>query len=374
MCKFIISFSSILFALSVFANPTAAPKDYVYTKKNSLQVQKADSVGMSNAPADSLATPASTPAIKKEKAPFSFAKVKEWCAANDVADNLTVSFTIGSGGLGLEVATPLTHWARLRTGVEWVPSFKIPLNFNLSSFSENGATNDVSHIQQLVKDMMGLDMDDNVTMDAKPNMLNYKLLVDIFPFRNNRHWHFTAGFYVGSPVIGRAKNSRSEMQTLVGVNIYNRAYNYFTSPDFDPFTVAIGNGNYLDPELAMEYHDKFERYGRVGIHIGDFKNGTPYLMEPTSEGRVSAKATTNNFRPYLGFGYGATVDKKQRLELGFDAGVLFWGGTPDVILHDGVNLTKDIVNIRGKVGTYVDIMKALPVYPLINFKISYTIF
>ncbi|MDE6577673.1 MAG: hypothetical protein K2K58_05835, partial [Muribaculaceae bacterium] len=287
----------------------------------------------------------------------------EWCSRKGVADHLDASFTLGTGGLGLEVATPLTKWATLRAGIEWMPSFNIPLNFELSSFSENGATNDVSHIQEMVKDLMGLDMDDKVTMNAKPNMLNFKLLVDVFPFQNNRHWHFTAGFYLGSPVVGRAKNTRGETQTLVGVNIYNRAYRYFTSPDFDPYMVAIGNGTFLDPELAMEYHDKFERYGSVGIHIGDYKDGKPYLMEPTKDGRVSAKAVTNNFRPYLGFGYSSTVDKDKRLSIGFDAGVLFWGGAPNVILHDGVNMTKDLVNIRGKVGSYMDFIKALPVYP-----------
>ncbi len=369
MTKQLIISLSLLVASSAAALADASPKDYIYTRRNS--VSNDSSKISKSLPDDSLLSPTPSP---KKKSHFSFADVKNWCRDNDVADNLSVSFTLGTGGLGLEVSTPLTRRARLRTGVEWIPSFKIPMTFELSSFSENGESHDVSHIQQMVKDIMGLDMDDKVVMDAKPNMINYKLLVDIFPFRNNNHWHVTAGFYLGSPVVGRAKNSRSETQTLVGVNIYNRAYRYFTSPDFDPYMVAIGNGNYLDPELAKEYHDDFERYGSVGIHIGNFKDGKPYLMQPTKDGRVSAKATTNNFRPYIGFGYAGTVGKDRRLELGFDAGVLFWGGAPNVILHDGINMTKDLVDIRGKVGDYMDIMKALPVYPLINFKISYTIF
>lgn len=301
-------------------------------------------------------------------------KLSLWCEKNKVANHLDASFTLGTAGIGLELQTPVTEWARLRAGVEWIPSFKLPLNFDLASLSDNGESTDVSHIQEMVKDMMGLDMHDNITMDAKPNMLNFKLLVDVFPFRNNRHWHFTAGFYLGSPVVGRAKNSGADTQTLVGVNIYNRAYRYFTSPDFDPFNVPVGNGYYLDPELALEYHDKFERYGSVGINIGDFKDGKPYLMQPTKDGRVAAKAVTNNFRPYLGFGYSSTVDRARRLSLGFEAGVLFWGGAPEIILHDGVNMNKDLENVRGKVGDYLDFMKALPVYPVVSFKLSYNLF
>lgn len=303
------------------------------------------------------------------------AQFAEWCEKNNVANHLDASFTLGTGGLGLEVSTPVTKWASLRAGVEWMPAFKVPLRFDLSSFSEDGPTNDVSHIQTMVKDLMGLDMDSQVTMDGKPNLLNFKLLVDVFPFQNNRHWHFTAGFYLGSPIVGKAVNSRKETQTLIAVNMYNRAYAYFTSPDFDPFGVAMGNGYYLDPELAMEYHDKFERYGRVGVNIGDYKKtGEPYLMEPTSDGKVSAKAYANRFKPYLGFGYSATVDRQKRLSLGFEAGVLFWGGAPNIILHDGTNLNKDLVNVRGKVGDYLDVMKALPVYPLVSFRLSYNLF
>ena len=369
MIKQLILSCAFLLAYGASASESLAPKDYIYTvrtTKDTVNKSLRDSAAVAASRTDTLR--------KSHKPDLSFANVKRWCKENHVADNLTASFTLGTGGLGIELSTPLTQRARLRTGVEWMPAFNVPLTFNLSSFSENGTSTDISHIQQMVKDLMGLDIDDKVTMDAKPNLLNYKLLVDIFPLRHNRHWYVTAGFYIGSPVVGRAKNSRAETQTLVGVNIYNRAYNYFTSPDFDPYMVAIGNGIYLDPELAMEYRRDFERYGSVGIHIGDYKDGKPYLMQPTKDGRVTAKAVTNNFRPYLGIGYCGAVDKSKRLELGFDAGALFWGGVPDVILHDGVNMTKDLVDIRGKVGDYVKFMKALPVYPLINFKISYTIF
>lgn len=110
------------------------------------------------------------------------------------------------------------------------------------------------------------------------------------------------------------------------------------------------------------------------IHIGDFKNGEPYIMQPAQDGKVRAKAKTNPFKPYLGFGYSGAIDKEQRWNIGVEAGVLFWGGAPQVILHDGVNMNKDLVNVRGKVGDYLNVMKALPVYPLINFKISYSFF
>ncbi len=91
---------------------------------------------------------------------------------------------------------------------------------------------------------------------------------------------------------------------------------------------------------------------------------------PDKDGTVSAKAKVNKFRPYLGFGYGGALSPDGKWEASFDAGVQFWGGAPKVTTHDGTVLN-DLINLRGKVGTYMDLMKSIPVYPTIDFRISY---
>lgn len=297
----------------------------------------------------------------------------DWCRNNNVFNNLEVAATIGTGGLGLELATPITTWTRLRAGVEWMPSFHIPMDFDIASFKDGGVSNDISHIQEMVYEMTGLEMDNNVKMIAKPTIFNFKLLVDVFPFQENKHWHFTAGFYVGKSVVGRAENKRDQMTTLVALNLYNRAYDYFTNIK-DIYDVPLGGGNYLDPDQVLELQEKFREYGRIGIHIGDFKDGKPYMMEPSKDGYVRAKAKTNIFKPYLGFGYSGSLDREKKWNVGVEAGVMFWGGAPEVIVHDGVNMTKDLEHVRGKVGTCLDLVKAVPVYPLVDFKISYSFF
>lgn len=304
------------------------------------------------------------------------AQLSKWCRDNEVADNLDVALTIGTGGLGLELATPVTRWTRLRAGVEWIPTFKVPMNFDLTTFGTDGMPSDnFSQVQDMVYDMTGLEMDNRVRMITKPHICNFKLLVDVFPFQNNRHWHFTAGFYLGSDYVGKSKNDRSETPTLVGLNIYNRVYNYFTNlTDGEIYDVHLGGGNYMDPQEVRDLQERLRHYGRLGIHIGDFKNGDPYYMEPNSDGSVSAKAFVNQFKPYLGFGYSGALDNAKRWNVGVEAGAMFWGGAPDIILHDGVNMTKDLKNVRGKVGDYLNLVKALPVYPVVNFKISYTFF
>lgn len=304
------------------------------------------------------------------------AQLSKWCKDRHVADNLDVAFTLGTGGLGLEVATPVTKWARLRAGVEWIPSFNVPMNFDLTTFDTDGLPSDnFSEVQKMVYKLTGLDMDDKVRMNSKPDILDFKLLVDVFPFQNNRHWHFTAGFYIGGNVVAKTRNDRSEMPTLVGLNIYNRVYDYFTNltPE-EVYDVYLGGSTYLSPDEVRDMQERLRRYGRLGIHVGDFKNGEPYYMEPDSDGSVSAKAFVNKFKPYLGFGYSGAIDAAKRWNVGVEAGVMFWGGAPDIINHDGVNMTKDLKNVKGKVGDYLNLVKALPVYPVIDFKISYTFF
>ena len=134
----------------------------------------------------------------------------------------------------------------------------------------------------------------------------------------------------------------------------------------------------MDPDMVEKLQEKFRKYGRMGVRIGDFKDGTPYIMEPAPDGSVSAKAFVNHFKPYLGAGYSTDLDNTGKWQIGVDVGVLFWGGAPDVIYHDyslgrDINFSKDLVNIRGKVGRNMRTIKSFPVLPLLEIKFSYSI-
>jgi len=87
------------------------------------------------------------------------------------------------------------------------------------------------------------------------------------------------------------------------------------------------------------------------------------------------RAKSNNFKPYLGFGYGGRLMKNRNdWQVSFDAGAMFWGGTPDLYTHDGTNLTKDVNHITGKVGDWVDFLGGIKVYPVLNVRFTKTIF
>ncbi|MDE6532257.1 MAG: hypothetical protein K2M27_01825 [Muribaculaceae bacterium] len=296
------------------------------------------------------------------------AQEASWFKRNHVIDDLDVAFTAGTSGLGIELSTPVTKWTNVRVGFDGMPQFHLPIDFPISTYADGKVSDNFDKIKEMMYKITGDEMKEQVEMIGKPRMANFKFLVDVYPFQNNRHWHFTAGFYWGTSKIATALNNVESSSTLVAMNIYNRFYDRMKDYPYtdEPF--------FGDVYLSEETYNEFMSYGRMGIHLGDFKDGKPYYMDPASNGTLSAKAFVNAFKPYLGFGYSGAIDAAKRWNVGVEAGVLFWGGAPQIILHDGVNMTKDLINVKGKVGDFLNLAKALPVFPSISFKISYSIF
>lgn len=341
--------------------------------------------------------------------------VFQYWKEHDIFQHLDVSLTAGSPGIGLEVSSPIGKYFQVRAGYEIMPRFTKTLEFGLTidgkparQYDSNGNRIETKfdRMEEMLYQMTGYDVEDHVDMVGKPTISNFKLLLDVFPFRN-KQWYFTAGFYWGPSQFAVADNSTESMISLLSVGMYNRMYDKVMAgePIFD--WTALG----LTEEQIEKYHlnaiptGKFESMGRLGFAVGYYKYdvygyfkedvfdennqrihdkgeygvihkaGERYIMEPGSDGMVHVKAKSNSFKPYLGFGYSGNLKKgSDEWKIGFDAGAMFWGGTPDLINHEGVNLTKDIVDIDGQVGRYVNLFKAFKVYPVFSLKLTKRIF
>lgn len=293
--------------------------------------------------------------------------------------HLNIGAGIGTTGVNLEIKGEYTDWLRVRMGVSFMPRFVVPMTFGLESYSDGIATSRIERLQELVKERFGFEIDDHVDMDARARMVDFRLMLDFFPIPDNKHWHLTAGFLWGSSKIGHIQNTTLSMKTTVGVVEYNHLYDYFVNETY--IDDEIVSGIYLSPELGDEIRDRFLSYGNVGVHLGNFPDGTPYIMEPDKDCMLKADMFVSHFKPFIGAGYQTKIDQKGRWNFGVDLGALFWGGTPDIVTHPNlnyegrtVNLTKDVDGITGKVGDYVKIAKAFKVYPSLNLSLSYCIF
>lgn len=276
-------------------------------------------------------------------------------------EHLDIGVTLGTTGVGIDVATPLSEQFRVRAGFSFVPEFDVKMNFGMEGV--NGSN--VNSVADKFADLTGLAIDDNIDMIGQPNIFNGNLLVDFYPIKNV-NFHVTAGFYVGSSRIASACNAIEDMATLVSASMYNNIYD----------NIEAGEPIFGDVYLSPELEEKFLSYGRMGVHLGNrVDTGEPYIMEPDKNSTVKVDVFVNSFKPYLGVGYGGKLAKNNDcVRIAFDAGVMFWGGAPKVVTHDGVDLVRDVENIGGKVGEYISIAKALQVYPVLNLKLSFRVF
>lgn len=338
---------------------------------------------------------------------------------NGIFNHLDLSVTAGTTGIGIDVASPIGDMFQLRGGFAIMPRVNYKMHFTVQ-VGDDPATSQskFDRLNNYYYELFETKVDNHITMIGRPTYSNFNLFLDVFPFKNNRHWHFSAGFFLGKEEIADAINDLNASQALVAINMYNnnhvisKMYDKIleeimslkddpsTGPphieidgqriDFDPdFIKGVQNKlSQVDKERVINsILQKYNLTERMAIPIGTFNKtvtdskgvvhnaGEVYYMEPDVNCTVSAKGYSNVFKPYLGFGYGGRLLKKSdRYYVSFDCGAMFWGGSPDIITHEGINITKDLDNIRGDVGDYVDTFNKFKVMPVLNVRFTKRIF
>lgn len=295
----------------------------------------------------------------------------------DFNPDFSVAVDAGSTGIGFEFESRLNELLQVRAGFDWMPHFEFPMHFSIEMGNDGDPGYDseghsrFDRMAGYLEDMTGFKIDQQVDMIGVPHFHNIKLLVDVFPFQN-KHWYFTAGFYAGPSVIGRAYNRTEDMTTLMSVAMYNNIYDKVYDIEYNDESEL--DGVFLGLELPPVINEKILSAGRMGMHVGDFKDGSRYMMEPDENNMVKAEMKVNAFKPYLGAGFSGLIDKKyDRLNFAADCGIMFWGGSPRVYTHDGTEITS-LNNLNGQVGRYVNISNKFKVFPVLNLSVSYRLF
>ncbi len=298
--------------------------------------------------------PAQIP-VQEHKKPVSY----DYWHPGNTFQHLDVSVSVGTTGIGIDLATPLCEFLQLRAGYDLMPHFKKTFHNKVVVGGQTAPQYDAGgHRIETPFDIVanriwaaeGYDMKEQVDLEGKLTMQNVKVMIDYFPFEK-KNWHFTAGFYWGPSRIIDVRNAEGSEVTLLCIGLYNQRYDEGTLPE------------------------DLYGYGKVVIDAGNYTNGNPYRMLPNEKWVIRIEGKTNSFKPYLGFGYGGRLLKKRTdWKISFDCGALFWGGSPDMIVHDGTNLTDDVKDIPGTGGTYMGVVKALKVYPQLSVRLSKTLF
>ena len=322
--------------------------------------------------------------------------------------HVDLSLTTGTTGLGFDVSVPINDMVSVRAGYAFMPHFTHTMHFGVEVGDDpEESDRKFNKLAGLLESLTGNKVDNVVDVEGQPTYWNWKLMVDVKPFRD-KHWHLTAGVYFGSHEVAKAVNAIEDMPSLMAVGIYNSMY--YRALNGEPM-VVVGETELYHPELQQKLLD----YGKMSIHMGDYTHdilykedvvttqgmfiddvyypagsvlhkandpndpqyraGDAYRVVPDENSMVKAWAYANRIRPYLGFGYGGRLLKNDdSWQVSFDCGMMLWGGVPKVVTHDGTDLVNDVRNIPGKVGDYVDIIKKFPFFPVINLRITKRLF
>lgn len=358
-------------------------------------------------------------------------------AEKGILNHLDVGVNVGTLGFGVDVAVPVGDYVRIRAGYSYMPRFSIKSDFNIetrngsisSLVSKVGKIDDklaqygvdinspgFEEYKEMFEKFRNVEVRDHVTMSLKPNLHQFKFLVDVLPFKNNKHWSVTAGFFVGSSTAGEACNLEKETLILEGINAYNAIY-----VDYPEHGIK---STWLH-EDGKAKDDPFYRYGVAGFNLGTFADGDKAIMVPDKDNKARAEMTISKIRPYLGLGYNTHLTRDHKWNLNIDAGVLILCGKPkicadnvykidaspirfdesgnylggigfdeddfyygDIVgripgtynygpygeLRNNVDLVRDLHNIPGKVGDMVNTISKFKVYPNASVTVSYRLF
>ena len=252
---------------------------------------------------------------------------------NKVFNHIGLGLGVGTTGITIDVAAPVTKYLDIRAGMDIMPNFKYGTSLDLN----------ISEKDREAAQLAGHTIPKGIDVEGKNSSGSFHFMVDVFPFKGSS-FHVTAGAYIGNNKI---------------INVYNKH-------DKDLAEVVEYNNKVATNPLAGTLGLK-----QVGVQLGD------YLLSPyqTSEGgHVEANIKVTKFRPYLGIGFGRAVPQKHRLALQFDLGAQFWGN-PKVYMI-GLNGEKELTekDADGNDGGAIKTLSKISVYPCMTLRLNGRIF
>lgn len=253
-------------------------------------------------------------------------------------NHIGAGVSVGTDGIGFNVATTITPYVQARAGMSFLPEIKV----NDIDVDLNISNSEVQNANQFIRqyNAMGIgtpiseiDPPSQVKMSSKLNMSDFKLLFDIYPTKTSP-WHLTVGFYAGKSKLMDAWTTNCENE-LQAITDYNAALD-------------------ANATLAQQFG-----LSKIGVAVGD------YLIEPDGT-QARGYIKVNGFKPYVGIGSGRAISNNHRFSFSWDLGCQFWG-TPTIYVQDK-KLDKDS-NIDGS-GDIIKTISKITVYPTLSFRFN----
>ena len=234
-----------------------------------------------------------------------------------VFNHLGGNINVGTQGIGLDLAVPITKYLELSVGLNTMPAFKYDFDINVGNLTAGQYVFDGGSVN--VKANM-----ERTTGEAK---------LSIYPFGCKNDLFVVGGISYGG-------------NRLAKITAYSDQIERF----YSGAEMSDINGNPIPTAARPEVESQIDKYEVQFDH----------------DGRAQGEIKVRNWRPYMGLGYGRLIPKKK---VGFrvEAGVQIMGKM--AIYQDGVKVnTKELNN--GADDDFSKVADKIKVYPVLKFALT----
>lgn len=230
-----------------------------------------------------------------------------------IFNHVGLNASIGTEGIGVGIAAPITDYMELGVGVNFMPSVKINGNVNVNFSIPTEYTN------------YGIPTNDKVKITGNLARTTMDVKLSVYPFGDHSSFFVAGGFSFGGEKIAKIDGHSDLVESTL------KKY-----PELKP---------YFSAELD-KYDIKFD-----------------------DDGNVNGDIRVKKFRPYLGLGFGRMVPQK-RISCRFEMGWQFMGNLK--VYQD--NKEVNINNLNNADDDLSKIIDKLTVYPVLKLTLTGRIF
>lgn len=207
--------------------------------------------------------------------------------------HLGAGLSLGTDGIGLELATPVTPYLGLRAGVNFFPSFT--LKFHNVDYARNGKNGEGD-------------------VRAKFKKVDGKVLLDIYPFGHKVSFHVTAGAFFGNDELVKLNFAEDPNAPLDGGIIpkQDNPNKYIVEPDEEGIIRMKVMTKAVKPYVGIGFGRMVPKANkRIGVScdIGVQFHGTPTVKAYAPEVGRYLEISSQDFGNDFSEGFRHDVDK-----------------------------------------------------------------
>ena len=200
-------------------------------------------------------------------------------------DHMSIGASVGTDGIGFDVAFPIKDVAAMRAGISFVPTVKVDEKIHATNNKNSSVCDDID-------------------IQGKSNIFDGKFLLDYYPFRRSS-FHLTAGAFFGNSEIATVINTSSILKDpadygTAGLILGSGDKEYQLTTDMDGNAKIKVKANSFKPYVGLGFGRAVMKNHRFGVSfdMGVKFWGTPGVYADAKKNDAFSKKETDHHFKY----------------------------------------------------------------------------